>query len=619
MSAPHDTADARLAPRSVPVGQGPKERLGRILLVDDQEQNRDMLARRLERRGYEVICRCDALSVEEDVLTEHVDLVLLDWLMPERSGLEALIGLRQRFDVERLPVIVLTALDDSETVAQALEAGASDYITKPIDMRVLLARLKVQFDRRAAVHALDRIRDHLESTVQTRTQDLLDANAHLSAEIAEREAAEARAHRLARNDTLTGLANRRHFMEEIDRRIAHSDPAVDRFALLFIDLDRFKPINDVYGHMIGDQVLQCVAQRLTNCLREDSFAARLGGDEFAVILECTDERDRIAAAAARIGAEIAAAVPINGLRLAVSASIGIAVFPEDGRDAETLLQNGDAAMLRAKSSRNAFRFFDASLDETLKTRAALEGELRMAIPEEKVLPFFQPFLNLVTGELEGFEVLARWRRANGMMSPPTEFIGVAEEAGLIDALFWSLLRRACEKALKQPGDFTLAVNISASQVRDEWFPEKVLRTLNETGFPAARLEVEVTENSMISDIDRAKRALLSLKNQNVSIALDDFGTGFSSLSMLRELPIDRVKIDTSFVSRMLTEPSSAAIVDTILALGRTLNLKVTAEGVETVEVADRLRALGCVAAQGFLFGAARELPIYEPEARRHRA
>lgn len=608
MSSPNEPADTRASPR-----------LGRILLVDDQEQNRDMLARRLERRGYEVLCRADALNVEDEIAVERPDIVLLDWLMPERSGLDALIGLRTKCDAERLPIIVLTALDDSETVAQALEAGANDYITKPIDMRVLMARLKVQFDRRAAVHALDRIRDNLESTVQSRTQDLLDANANLSAEIAERQAAESRAHRLARHDPLTGLANRRHFMEEIDRRIAHCDPRSDRFALMFVDLDRFKPINDVYGHLVGDQMLQSVASRLAKCLREDSFAARLGGDEFAVLIECGESRDQIAAAAGRVGAEISTPVPINGQRLAVSASIGIAVFPEDGRDAEALLQNGDAAMLRAKASRNAFRFFDPSLDETLKARAALEGELRIAIPEQQVRPYFQPLINMADGRLEGFEVLARWKRSNGVMARPAEFIAVAEEAGLIDDLFWVLFRRACEMALQQPGNFKLAVNISASQVRDEWFPEKVLRTLNETGFPAARLEVEVTENSMISDIDRAKRALLSLKNQNVSVALDDFGTGFSSLLMLRELPIDRVKIDTSFVSRMMSDPSSAAIVESILALGRTLNLAVTAEGVETTQVAERLRELGCAAAQGFLFGAARETPTYEDAPLRQRA
>jgi len=593
--------------------------LGRVLLVDDQAQNRDMLGRRLERRGYEVVLREDALTIENDIADENIDLVLLDWMMPERSGLEALIGLRQRYDMEHVPVIVVTALDDGDVVAQALEAGANDYISKPIDLRVLMARLKVQMDRRAAVLELDSIRNDLEQTVRERTQDLLAANANLSAEVAEREAAEARAQTLARHDVLTGLANRRHFVEELTRRLSHAKAEEDHFALLFIDLDRFKPINDVHGHAIGDQLLQVIALRLQNSLREDSFAARLGGDEFAIILEGVGDREAIAGAARRIGAEISASIPINGLRLTVDASIGVAIYPQDGATGAELLQNGDAAMLRAKANRGEFQFFDASIDQAMKSKASLEAELRAAIPAGDIVPYFQPVIELATGAVSGFEVLARWpHKTRGMISP-VEFIPVAEEAGLVDAMFWALLRQACRAALAAPGEFMLAVNISPSQVRDQWFPEKVLRTLQETGFPTHRLEIEVTESAMMGDIERAKAALLSLKNQGVRIALDDFGTGYSSLLLLRELPIDKLKIDRSFVTSMLTEPSDALIVDAIIGLGRSLGLTVTAEGVECGETADALRARGCALAQGYLFGHAVETPIYAPEAARARA
>ncbi len=591
------------------IGPAPPLRLGRVLLVDDQPQNRDMLGRRLERRGYEVVLREDALTIERDVVAENIDVVLLDWMMPHRSGLEALIGLRAQYDMEHLPVIVVTALDDGDVVAQALEAGANDYISKPIDLRVLLARLKVQLDRRAAVLALDAIRNDLEHTVQERTRDLLTANANLSAEIAEREAAEARAQSLARHDPLTGLANRRHFLEELERRLGHAAHDNEGFALLFIDLDRFKPINDVHGHLIGDQLLQVIAGRLRNCIREDSFAARLGGDEFAVLVEGQGDRDGVAAAARRIADEIAAAIPINGLKLTVGASIGIAIYPQDGVTAADLLQNGDAAMLRAKATRGEFRFFDASIDQALKSKASLESDLRAAIPANEIVPFFQPVVSLETGETVGFEVLARWpHRLRGMV-PPDEFIPVAEEAGLIDAMFWSLLTKACESSLHAQGEFMLAVNISPSQVRDEWFPEKVLRTLQQTGFPARRLEIEVTESAMMGDMDRAKSALQSLKNQGVQIALDDFGTGYSSLLLLRELPIDKLKIDRSFVSSMLHNASNATIVDAIVGLGRSLGLKVTAEGVECVETAEALRARGCALAQGYLFGTPAAHPI----------
>ena len=591
-------------------------RLGRILLVDDQAQNRDMLGRRLERRGYDVVLRESAVGIEDTIASEKIELVLLDWMMPERSGLDALVGIRKRYDAEHVPVIVVTALDDGDVVSTALEAGSNDYIPKPIDLRVLTARVKAQLDRREAVLALDAIRSDLETKVLERTQDLQSANETLSAEIAEREAAEARAHSLARHDPLTGLANRRHFLEELERRLALVAEHDDGFALMFVDLDRFKPINDVHGHLIGDQLLQVIATRLSACIRDDSFAARLGGDEFAVLLEGPENREGISTAARRILSELAAPILINGLKLTVGASIGIAICPADGRTAEDILQRGDAAMLRAKEDRGAFKFFDSTIDEQLKSKASLEAELRAAIPAGDIVPFFQPVVNLDTGALVGFEVLARWpHKTRGMISP-VEFIPVAEEAGLVDSMFWALLAQACRKALSAPGEFQLAVNISPSQVRDQWFPEKVLRTLKETGFPSQRLEIEVTESAMIGDIQRAKTALLSLKNQGVKIALDDFGTGYSSLFLLRELPIDKLKIDRSFVSSMTVDRECATIVGALVGLGKALGLNVTAEGVEDIETVTALKAIGCGLAQGYLFGAAIAEPIYEAAALR---
>ncbi|GAN00336.1 diguanylate cyclase/phosphodiesterase [alpha proteobacterium U9-1i] len=585
-------------------------RLGRILLVDDQAQNRDMLGRRLERRGYQVILRDSAVGIEDTIAAENIELVLLDWMMPERSGHDALLGIRTRYDAEHVPVIVVTALDDGDVVSAALEAGSNDYITKPIDLRVLTARVKAQLDRRAAVLALDAIRNDLEVKVLERTQDLRSANETLSEQIAEREAAEARAQLLARHDPLTGLANRRHFLEELERRLTLVGEGDDGFALMFVDLDRFKPINDVHGHAVGDQLLQVIGTRLSSCIRSDSFAARLGGDEFAILLEGVSGREDVSTAAQRILNELAAPIQINGLRLTVGASIGVAICPDDGRTAADILQRGDAAMLRAKQERGAFTFFDSSIDEQLKSKASLEAELRSAIPAGDIVPYFQPLVKLATGEAAGFEVLARWpHRTRGMISP-VEFIPVAEEAGLVDSMFWALLAQACRKALDQPGQFMLAVNISPSQVRDQWFPEKVLRTLKETGFPAQRLEIEVTESAMIGDMERAKASLMSLKNQGVRVALDDFGTGYSSLYLLRALPIDKLKIDRSFVSAMTTDRESATIVGALVGLGKALGLEVTAEGVEDVATVDALAAMGCHLGQGYLFGAAAVEPIY---------
>lgn len=590
----------------------PEGRLGRILLVDDQAQNRDMLGRRLERRGYELVVRESARDIEEVVAAERIELVLLDWVMPERSGQDALRGLRALYDAEHVPVIVVTALDDRDVVSAALEGGANDYIQKPIDLRVLTARVKAQLDRRQAVLELDSIRNDLERTVQERTQDLVSANASLSAEIDVREAAEARAHSLARHDPLTGLANRRHFLEELERRLASISGEENAFALMFIDLDRFKPINDVHGHAIGDQLLQEISTRLSACLRSDSFSARLGGDEFAVLLEGPCEREEASAAARRLLQELAAPILINGLKLAVGASIGVAMCPVDGRTAADLLQHGDAAMLRAKQDRGAYQFFDSTIDEALRSKAALESELRIAIPNGDIIPYFQPIVRLESRDIVGYEVLARWPHSLRGMISPVEFIPVAEDAGLVDAMFWALLAHACRKALDVPGEFTIAVNISPSQVRDQWFPEKILRTLREANFPPQRLEIEVTESAMIGDIQCAKAALSSLRNQGVQIALDDFGTGYSSLLLLRELPINKLKLDRSFVANITTDQGNATIVGALVGLGRALGLKVIAEGVEDHATADALCAMGCEFAQGFLFGAATELPYLLP-------
>ncbi len=593
-------------------GASASTRLGRILLVDDQAQNRDMLGRRLQRRGYEVVLRESAVGIEDVIREENIELVLLDWMMPERSGKDALCGIRSMYDAEHVPVIVVTALDDGDIVSTALESGANDYIPKPIDLRVLTARVKAQLDRRQAVLDLDAIRDNLERTVQERTHELVAANETLSAEISEREAAEARAQSLARHDPLTGLANRRHFLEELERRLGLIADDSSAFALLCVDLDRFKPINDVHGHAIGDQLLQVIATRLSSCLRDDSFAARLGGDEFAVLLEDAKDRDGVAAAARRVLHELSAPIQVNGLKLTVGASIGIAMCPSDGRGAAELLQRGDAAMLRAKEDRGAYKFFDSSIDEELKSKAALETELRSAIPNGDIVPYFQPVVRLDSGELVGFEVLARWPHLERGMIAPSQFIPVAEEAGLVDAMFWALLAQACRKSLEAPGKFMLAVNISPSQVRDQWFPEKVLRTLRETGFPAQRLEVEVTESAMIGDMERAKASLMSLKNQGVKVALDDFGTGYSSLFLLRALPIDKLKIDQSFVNSITADRENATIVRALVGLGNALGLAVTAEGVEDAETAEALMAMGCQLAQGYLFGAAVEFPSYTP-------
>lgn len=584
----------------------PAANLGHLLLIDDQPENLDMLSRRLERRGYRVTRRLHALDLEADLAQGGYDLVLLDWMMPQRSGAQALSGLRGTFSKEVLPVIVVTALNDGAVVAEALALGANDYVTKPIDFQVLLARMGAQLQMRANVLAQLKMQDELTETVSAQKTELADVTASLSAEIAERKSAELRAETLAKHDSLTGLFSRNYFLDLLQQQTA----SAAHLGVLHVSLDRFKSVNDVYGHRIGDRLLQMVAQRIAALVGPQRPVARIGGDEFAILVpELGSDADALSLAV-RVREEITSPLPLAGQNMQIEASVGLALYPAHGDGAEALLIHADAAMTQAKGERTGVMLFDVELDRRLRNRAQLQLDLRTAIHEDRVRPYFQPIVHLDGAGLAGYEVLARWPHPSRGMVSPVEFIPIAEEAGLIDPLFWSMTRTAIRTALRTRGHFYLAVNTSPVQIRDPWFPEKLLRLLQETGFPPSRLVVEVTESSMISDLDRAKASLQSIKNQGVRIALDDFGTGYSSLSLLRELPIDKVKIDRSFVTPMLEDASGASIVEAIVGLGRALKLDVVAEGIETAGIAKALAGLKCTYGQGYLFGKAEAQPSY---------
>jgi diguanylate cyclase (GGDEF)-like protein len=568
----------------------------RILLVDDEERNRDMLGRRLERAGYEVIYRADALSIETDIVDERIDAVILDWMMPQRSGLDALRGLRRCHDGERTPVIVATALDDDEIVAEVLEAGASDYVSKPIHMRVLLARLKVQLEKRNAVLALDVVRDGLEDAVRERTREL-------RAEMAEREAAEERARAMALHDALTGLPNRRHLHKALEDYLSRAQ-STNPLAVVAVDLDRFKPVNDLYGHAVGDELLVRIADLLRHEIGDDGFAARLGGDEFILVLPYASE-EQLLGRLTELVAKFETPFPLLGYEVSVGATLGVAMAPTDGADSDTLMRRADVALYRAKEDgRGRFAFFEPGMDERVHERAALENDLRIAIRNEIIEPYFQPLVQLETSQVLGYEILARWPHPERGLIPPDQFIHVAEETGLIGELTLNILGRACRESLNWPGAPRISLNISPVQLRDAALPQKLLAILAQNGFPPQRLEVEITENALVSDFEAARLILISLKNQGVHIALDDFGTGYSSLRHLRELPFDVLKIDRSFVHSMTDSEDAHTLVKTIVALAKNLGLGVTAEGIESVEHAEALQALGCELGQGFLYGRA---------------
>ena len=416
-----------------------------------------------------------------------------------------------------------------------------------------------------------------------------------------RDFARDRAESAARHDALTGLANRRFFKETLDGRL--SKPGSAAIAVLLIDLDRFKPVNDVHGHAAGDAVLCAVADRMRALVPQGGLIARLGGDEFVVMIDYGEDSEAVPRFAQQIISALSKPVVWEQSRVEVGATIGIALATESGSDAVSLLHAADVAMYQGKrEGRGNFRFFHLDMGHALKVRARMEADLRLGIERGEIEPFYQPVVQLPGRELIGFEVLARWRHPEQGLLGPAEFISLAEETGMIADLSWALMRKACTDARSWPGHLQLAVNISPLQLQDKQLPERILAILTETGFAPGRLEIEITETALVNDLESARVALKSLQNFGVRIALDDFGTGYSSLCHLRELQFDKLKIDRSYVASIPLGEDRAKLVDAIIALGSSLGLSTTAEGIETASSVGWLADQGCTYGQGYLFG-----------------
>ncbi len=420
-------------------------------------------------------------------------------------------------------------------------------------------------------------------------------------DVTERRRTEERMTHLAHHDTLTGLPNRSMFRERLDRAL--EDAAAMPLAIFSLDLDRFKAVNDTWGHPAGDWLLKSVAERLQRCLHnETDIVARFGGDEFVTIQFNFKGIAHAEKLAKRIVEAIAKPFRDKNRDMHVGISLGIAVFPDDGRDADTLLKNADTALYRAKSEgRNLYRFFEPGMDAMVQARRALEVDLETALPRQEFDLDFQPLMNIESGEIIGAEALMRWHSPARGTVVPDEFIPVAEETGLIVPLGEWALRKACAAAASWPAGVRIAVNVSAVQLRSAGFARSVISALAFSGVPAGQLELEITETVLMDESETVLKTLRQLRELGIRIALDDFGTGYSSLGYLRRFPVDKIKIDRSFIHD-LGNHDTAAIVRTIIGLGAELGITVTAEGVETEAQLDILRGNGCVEAQGYLIG-----------------
>ena len=430
----------------------------------------------------------------------------------------------------------------------------------------------------------------------------------LSAEVAERCRAEAR--KLAETDALTGCLNRRAFHDAANELARDAKAQGQVFACFMIDLDNFKQVNDFNGHSAGDDILVEAARRITALMPENAVVARIGGDEFACIVRFAARRpDMVDRKAAAIIEAVGRPIQAGGIPIEITVSVGISRSDEPGaesagpRDSRALLHMADIAMYHAKKQgRNRYFWFDAAMESELRFRAELESGIRRGIPAGEFVPYYEQQVDLASGQLTGFEVLARWISPTLGMVSPEVFIPVAEEIGVIGELSESVIRQALTDGRDWDASLTLSVNISPMQLRDPWFAQKLLKMLVEARFPPSRLDVEITESCLHDNVGIVRTLISSLKNQGISISLDDFGTGYSSLSQLRTLPFDRIKIDRSFISSLPDSKDSATIVQAITSLGEGLGMPITAEGIETEEVLKLVRAFGQFKGQGYFYG-----------------
>jgi diguanylate cyclase (GGDEF)-like protein len=433
--------------------------------------------------------------------------------------------------------------------------------------------------------------------ISRRRKDLAD-------EMMARHSAELESHRLARHDELTGLPNRRYFGEKLKEILRHAAAENERVAVLMLDLDGFKAINDMHGHTAGDEALVEFTGRISAVMRAGTFMARVGGDEFAIVAAKIELPDP-ARLAHRIVAALANPFTVGDVSVTLGVGVGIAVAPDNGSAAEELLRRADLALYRAKAEgRSLVRFFEPEMDKHMARRALVERELRDAIAADTVDVHYQPLVDIQSRSIIGFEALARWiSPALGAVSP-VEFITVAEECGLILELGARLLRKACREAARWPSEITLAVNLSPVQLRDSTLGLRILSILGDTGLDPRRLELEITESALVSDAEAAQSIIDTLRAAGVRIALDDFGTGYATMSQLLALRFDKIKIDRSFIDRIGQDPQSEVIIRATIGLAKGLGLTTTAEGIETAEQLAALRADGCIEGQGYLFGRA---------------
>lgn len=553
-----------------------------ILIIDDDEQVRSLL-REILSDGNDCVLAGSAEDALALLSTKSFNLVISDINMGGISGLELIPRV-----LEQTPDTVVVMISGQQTIDCAIEsmrAGAFDYITKPLDMRQIHVSVHRALEHHELLLGKRLHENHLEDLVRERTAEV---------------------EHLAYYDRLTDLPNRVLFADRCAQALAIAQRNQHQAGILLVSLDRFKKINDTLGHDAGDVVLTEAAARLRNCVGEADTVARSDGDEFAVLMTQASDAGELADLSVSIAEAFRPPFQLGRQEVFVTVSIGIGIFPLNGEDHSTILRNASAALYRAKKQGgNNCQFYAADMNAQALKRLALETSMRRAIENDEFITYYQPLVNLATGEVVGSEALVRWRHPEFGVLPPAKFIGLAEDTGMIVDIGDFVMRTACAQTRRWQdrgyGRLRIAVNVSARHFRQANFLDQVVQILDETLLDPSCLELELTETSIMENSEAAVELLTEIRSLGARVAIDDFGTGYSSLSYLKRLPIDTVKLDRSFVNGATSHPDDAALVMAIITLAHNLGLKVIAEGVETDEQMNFLRLLRCDEAQGFLF------------------
>ena len=535
-----------------------------VVLADDDPSIRLMVRHVLESEDFDIVEASDGLEALKAVEKHHPALILLDAVMPGIDGFTTCQQIKDKGYTD-IPVMMITGLDDDASVERAYEVGAIDFITKPIKWAVLKHRVK---------------------------------------SVVAKVIAERKVKLLAYRDTLTGLPNRLLFADRLEQAVVRSERTRTSMALMLIDIDDFKLVNDSFGHDAGDKLIKAVGDLISKSLRRADTIARLGGDEFAVIIEGIDGPDDAISIADNLTTILEHNVRLDDQETYTSASIGIAVYPGDGKDARTLLKNSDTAMYRAKESgRHCFQFYKPEMSVSAMERLDLENSLKAAFENDEFLIHYQPVVDIHKNEVVGVEALLRWQHPEKGMIQPNDFVSVVEDCGLIVALGEWMINSVC-KQVKLWHDAGLekqnvSINLSPRQFKEQDLVTLFTQALAENGIEGSSLSVEVTERTLIDNVGEVEKTLKKLREMGLRILLDDFGTGYASLAYLKEFPVDVVKIDHVFIAGIPDNQDDSAIVDAIAGLTRGLKLALHAEGVENERQLNVLKGLGCQFAQGY--------------------